>query len=158
MGEVNQDKCDMIAGYFKQYGWDNVVAGDETGTWQTKIQSEAAEHGLFVRVTEWWIYFVINPFCFGPKKPELREKLYYHLLRLNLDISVAKYSLNADDNIVLSVELPCDSSATFQYDEFADGVNLIFNNCNNHYLEIMKLCIEADAPSKYINPGGVDIS
>jgi len=158
MGEVNQEKCDMIENYFAQYGW-KYNRGDEMGVWHTGFRGDVASFNITVRVTEWWIYFIVNPFVVGPKEQELRNRLYPHLLRLNQDINVAKYCIDRDFDVVLTVELPCDTAATFQYGEFEDAINLVCHYCDKYYLEVLKLATEVGAPSSYLDEAGdVDIS
>jgi len=158
MGEVDAAKCEMVERYFTQYGW-KFNRGDEMGTWHTGFRGEVASFNIFVRVTEWWIYFIINPFVVGPKNDELKMRLYTHILRLNQDINVAKMCLDRDFDVVLTVELPCDTPESFQYSEFEDAINLLCHYCDTYYLEILKLATEAGAPSKYLDTGSdVDLS
>lgn len=150
MGEVNEEKCRMVEGYFTQYGW-KFNHGDETGVWQTGFRGDVASFSIIVRITEWWIYFLVNPFVVGPKNPDNKMRFYTHLLRLNQDVNVAKFYLDRDNDIVLTVELPCDNAQTFQYGEFEDALNLMCHYCDEYYLEILKLATEPNAPSRYLD-------
>lgn len=158
MGEVNEEKCQMIESFYKQYGWNSWDRGSDLGTWHILLKGEAVNFELFVRVTEWWVFLTVNPLALGPKDPAMRNKLYQHLLHLNYDVTVAKYSLNKEGDVVLTVELPCDSPESFQYGEMEDAINLIYNNHSKHYIEILRLCTEANAPSAYLDGGDVDLS
>jgi hypothetical protein len=150
MGEVNEDKCRMVESYFAQYGW-KFSRNEEMGVWQTGFRGDVASFSISVRITEWWIYFLVNPFVVGPKNQDYRLRLYTHILRLNQDLNVAKFYLNSDYDVVLTVELPYGSAQALQYGEFEDALNLMCHYCDEYYLEVLKLATEPNAPSRYLD-------
>jgi hypothetical protein len=92
-------------------------------------------------LSEHWVYFVINPFTVTPPNPEDRLRVYYHVLRLNLDMNMAKFGLDSDGDIFLAVELPTEN---FQYSHFADALNGISHHAERLYSEIFNLSHNPD--------------
>ena len=159
MGEVTQDRIDLIESYFAKYGW-TFTRGTDAGTWNTGFRGKVANFNMFVRATDFWMLFVVNPFANGPKDPAMQARLHAHILRCNDEMYVAKFCLNKDNNVILTVDMAFRTIETFNYEEFEDGVNLICDNCDRYYLEILRLANEAGAPSRLLDPppSGVDIT
>ena len=137
---------ETIEEYFQKYQW-SYTRSSET-TWITGVRTSVSSFRIFIRITEHWIYFVINPFVVSPAKVEDRLRLYYHILRLNLDMNMAKFGLDSDGDIFLSVELPTEN---FLYTHFSDALNGISHHAERLYSEIFNL---AHNPS--IVEGGYD--
>ena len=75
-----------------------------------------------------------------------REKIYRHLLRLNRDIDLAKFCLDGDGDVVLTVELP---RANLDYEEFADAIKALCHIADETYAELRKLARDPNALSRY---------
>lgn len=135
---------ETIDGFFEKYGW--TYQRDTPDVWRTGWRGDVASFRMFIKLTENWIYFTISPFVVAPKKPECKEKLYFHLLRLNRDINMAKFCIDSDGDLVLTVELPC---ANLDYEEFSDAIGALCYYADDTYLEMLNLAQNAGAPSRY---------
>lgn len=125
---------EMIEEYFERYQWSYTRSSENT--WITGVRTSVSSFRIFLRVTEHWIYFVINPFVVAPPNQSDRLRVYYHILRLNLDMSMAKFGLDSDGDVFLAVELPTEN---FQYSHFADALNGISHHAERLYSEVFNL-------------------
>ena len=126
--------------FFDTYGW-KYDFEPTSNTWHTGFRGSAANFNVFVHLTENWIYFTISPFVNAPQDPECEQKLYRYLLRLNHAINMAKFSLDSDGDVVLTVELPTEN---LDYSEFADGLNALSFYADAHYLEVLNVAQDPD--------------
>jgi hypothetical protein len=90
---------------------------------------------VLVHLTKDWLYFIISPFVNAPRK-ECERRLYLHLLRVNHAINMAKFSIDADGDVVLTVELPTEN---LDYSEFSDGINALSYYADQHYMDVLNL-------------------
>jgi hypothetical protein len=121
--------------FFATYGW-RYDYDESTVTWHTGFRGDNSNFNIFVHLTDNWLYFTICPFVNAPVDPECERKLHQHLLRLNNAINMAKFGIDSDGDVVLTVELPIEN---LDYSEFADGLNAISYYSDAHYLEILNL-------------------
>lgn len=136
---------EVIDGYFDQFGWTYSRDG-ASNDWTTGFRGDVANFRIFVKLTENWIYFTIIPFVAGPKDPECRKRLHWHLLRLNRDMNMGKLALDRDDDVVLTVELPCEN---LDYSEFSDAINAPCYYADDTYLATLNIAQTPGAPSRY---------
>lgn len=129
---------ETIESYFQEYQW-SYTRSSET-TWITGVRTSVSSFRIFIRVTEHWIYFVINPFVVAPKNEDDRLRLYYHILRLNLDMNMAKFGLDRDGDVFLAIELPTEN---FVYSHFSDALNGISHHAERLYSEVFNLAHNA---------------
>lgn len=125
---------ETIEEYFERYEWSYTRSSEDT--WITGVRTAVSSFRIFVRVSEHWVYFVINPFVVGPAESEARLRLYYHILRYNLDMNMAKFGLDSDGDVFLAVELPTEN---FDYSHFADALNGISHHAERLYSDIFNL-------------------
>ncbi len=135
---------ETIDGFFEKYGW--TFQRDTPDVWNTGWRGDASSFRMFVKLTDNWIYFTISPFVVAPKKPECKEKLYHSLLRLNRDVNMAKFCVDGDGDVVLTVELP---GANLDYDEFSDAIGALCYYADDTYVELLNLGTNAQATSRY---------
>lgn len=128
-----------IEDYFARYAWSYTRSSEDT--WITGVRTSVSSFRIFVRLSEHWVYFVINPFVVAPPKPIDRVRFYYHVLRLNLDMNMAKFGLDNDGDLFLAVELPTEN---FNYSHFADALNGISHHAERLYSEVFNLAHNAD--------------
>ncbi|MBU0491344.1 MAG: YbjN domain-containing protein [Chloroflexi bacterium] len=136
---------ETIDSYFEQYGWK--YKRDEDGDWITGFRGDVQSFRFFVRLTEHWVYFTISPYIVAPKDPVCQQRLHTHLMRLNRDINMAKFCLDNDMDVVLTVELPREG---FDYSEFADAIGALSHYADNHYVEVVNLAQSPTAASQYL--------
>jgi hypothetical protein len=73
---------------------------------------------FYVQRSDHWIMLSILPVFASDVK--LADDVYFRLLTVNRDLRIAKFALDADDQVVLCAELPTES---LDYSEFADAVH-----------------------------------
>ena len=125
---------ETIEEYFSRYSWSYTRSSENT--WITGVRTSVSSFRIFIRLSEHWVYFVINPFTVTPPNPDDRLRVYYHVLRLNLDMNMAKFGLDSDGDIFLAVELPTEN---FDYSHFADALNGISHHAERLYSEVFNL-------------------
>jgi hypothetical protein len=125
---------ETIEEYFSRYEWSYTRSSENT--WITGVRTSVSSFRIFIRLSEHWIYFVINPFVVAPPDPQDRLRFYYHVLRLNLDMNMAKFGLDSDGDLFLAVELPTEN---FGYSHFADALNGISHHAERLYSEVFNM-------------------
>ncbi len=125
---------EIIEDYFQRYAWSYTRSSENT--WITGVRTSVSSFRIFIRLSEHWVYFVINPFVVAPPNPDDRLRVYYHILRLNLDMNMTKFGLDSDGDIFLAVEMPTEN---FQYSHFSDALNGISHHAERLYSEIFNL-------------------
>ncbi|NDJ86836.1 MAG: YbjN domain-containing protein [Chloroflexi bacterium] len=125
---------EKIEEYFQRYSWSYTRSSENT--WITGVRTSVSSFRIFIRLSEHWVYFVINPFVVAPPNPEDRLRVYYHILRLNLDMNMAKFGLDSDSDVFLAVELPTEN---FEYSHFADALNGLSHHAERLYSEVFNL-------------------
>ncbi len=137
---------ETVDDYFKRYGWRYQRIDDNN--WQTGFRGDVASYTIRIRAVEKWIYFSIVPFAIAPKK-ECWPRLHYYMLRANQEMNVAKFYLDSDNDVVLAVELPVDD---LDFSEFERALNALSWYADEHYLPVLNLAQNMNAPSKYEQP------
>ncbi len=133
-----------IENYFDRYEWTFSRAKDEV--WQTGFRGKISSFRITISLTDNWVFFVINPFVVAPSQPENRLKLYHHLLRLNHEINLAKFGIDGDGDVFLSVELPTEG---FAYSHFEDALGALCHYSDAHYCDIFNLAHGEHAETGY---------
>jgi hypothetical protein len=125
---------EIIEEYFRRYEWSYNRTSDNT--WVTGVRTTVSSFRIFIRLTEHWVYFVINPYVVTPIDLDTRLRFYYHVLRLNLDMNMAKFGLDSDGDLFLAIELPTEN---FDYSHFADALNGLSHHAERLYSEVFNL-------------------
>ena len=137
--------AETIESYFEQYGW-IYERLDETH-FVSGFQSEAEEtFPIYVTLTPNWVYFAIVPYVSAPQDAACEGQLYKHLLRLCQQINLAKFSVDPDGDISLSVELPREH---LDYSEFSDALGALAYYTDQTYLGIQTLASDPNALSSF---------
>ncbi len=131
---------ELIHEYFDTYGW-QYEYDEKMNTWHTGFRGQACNFNIFVHLTENWIIFSISPFVNAPEDDRCRVNLHAYLLKLNYLINMAKFSLDEEDDLVLTVELPTEN---FQYSDFEDGLNALSYYGDTYYREILNVAMDPD--------------
>lgn len=137
--------------FFATYGW-QYEFDQETTAWHTGFRGDISNFNIFVHLTENWIYFSITPFVNAPTHPGCIAKLHQYLLRLNHLINLAKFGIDAEGDVVLTVELPTENLV---YSEFADGLNALSFYADDFYRNILNVAQDpgAEVPLEDEAPG-----
>lgn len=132
--------AETIESYFKQLEW--LFEQKDDHNWSTGYKGENVEFPFYIRTSGSWLY-VLAPF---PIKIQAAaaNNMYKHLLRLNYQMSMAKFSLDTDEELILSVELPNDN---LQLGEFRDALQAVCYYMDENYVELVKLATDPTAQS-----------
>lgn len=92
---------------------------------------DSGQYEIWVRSADPWVYFTINPYLEKPLSGEAHSVAVLDLLlRANHDLNMAKFAVDGDGDVSLSVELPTEG---FGYSQFADALTAI-----SHYADAYK--------------------
>ena len=105
-------------------------------TWRSGFRGDVNSFRFFVRLTDNWIFFTIVPFVVAPKNDQCALQLYRHLLRLNREINMAKFAIDDDADVVLTVEMPTEN---LDESEFKDALDALSYYADKHYLDVLNL-------------------
>ena len=137
--------AETIASYFRQYDWAFEQLDD--AHFATGFSSDVTDaFSIYVTLAPNWVYFAIAPFVPAPTDAECRRKLYHHLLRLCQEMNLAKFSVDSDGDIVLTVELPREN---LDYAEFEDALSALSYYADQNYAMIQALATDPSALSGF---------
>jgi len=123
-----------VEALLKKDGWPCERGKDDT--WRSAFKGDHASFTFYVRLTENWLFVSIVPFVTTPKGEREALSLYRHLLKLNRDMNMAKFALDDDGDVTLSVELPTEN---MDDSEFKDALDALSFYADRHYLDVSKL-------------------
>ncbi|MCC7536488.1 MAG: YbjN domain-containing protein [Deltaproteobacteria bacterium] len=113
-------------------------------TWRSRLRGTTAMFSLFLRLDPGWLTFAILPYARSPQEAPASEKLYRRLLELNHTIMLAKFSIDDDLDVILSVEHPLEN---LDESEFRDAIDALTYYADRHWKEVAELSATADPPS-----------
>jgi hypothetical protein len=125
---------ELIDSYFEQYGWSYTRESDDT--WITGVRTPVSAFRIMVRLTQHWIFFIINPLVVAPQRSEDRLRIYYHALRYNLDMNFAKLGVDSDGDIFMAIELPTEN---FVFSHFVDALDGLSHHASMIYTELFSM-------------------
>src|SRR5262249_32435191 len=108
----------------------------DDNTWGSAFTGKHATLPFFIRLTDDWIFFTITPFVEAPKNERVLLPLYRQLLDLNRTMNMAKFALDEDMDVLLTVELPTEEVAP---SELSDALSALCVYADEHYVEIRDL-------------------
>ncbi|MFK7991461.1 MAG: YbjN domain-containing protein [Sandaracinaceae bacterium] len=107
-------------------------------TWRSHFRGRNASFPFFVRLDPaGYVCFAIVPFVKSPEEQPRSEKLYARLLELNQSLLMAKFSIDDDLDVVLSVEYP---SNELDRSEFDDALDVLSYYADRHFEELNGIC------------------
>lgn len=132
---------ETVEEYLHKDGWpfERVTDGNAP-TWRSGFRGEVAPFRFYVRLTTNWVFFIVAPFVLQVKDEANGAGLYKRLLRLNQDMTLAKFALDRDEDVVLTVEFPTEN---IKYSEFKDALDVLSYYADRHYLEVLNLAQQA---------------
>ena len=108
----------------------------DPATWRSSFHAESKSFRFFVRLTESWIFFTIVPFVRAPEDPAIEHRLHRQLLRLNREINMAKFAIDDEGDVVLTVELPTEN---LDASEFRDALDALCFYADRHYVDLARI-------------------
>ena len=138
--------ADTVRDLLQSGGWPCERIGPDT--WRSHFRGKRASFPFFVKVGEGdgtgagagFVTFAILAFLKSPEDPALAARLYTRLLELNQHVLMAKFSIDDDLDVVLSVEYP---TAEIDRSEFVDALDVLGYYADRHYDELKALATPA---------------
>jgi hypothetical protein len=132
--------AETLIAYFQQYEW---TYHQEETYFRTVFRGDVSSFTIHIRISGDWVYFSIAPFVVSPQDPECERRLYKHLLTLNHEMNMAKFTVDSDGDVILTVELPTEN---LDYSEFSDALGALAYYADDNYAQIFVL---AHVPEAY---------
>ena len=139
---------ETLEAFFGQYGWtfERTGEGDLGTDLRTGFRGDTGVFRIYVRLVENWVFFSIAPFVVAPRDPECERKLHRFLLRKNYEMNIAKFTVDEDGDVILTVELP---TASLDYSEFADALGALAYYADDAFTQTFILAHVPQAHSLY---------
>lgn len=132
--KLNLD-AQTIRGLLEDGGWPCDQISEDT--WRSHFRGRHASFPFFVRIDPaGYVCFAIVPFLKSPEDEKKASALYNRLLELNQTLLMAKFSIDDDLDVVLSVEYPCEQ---LDRSEFDDALDVLSYYADQHYVELSAL-------------------
>ena len=132
--DENQDDTAKVERYLLELSWPAVTLGP--GIWRSSFRGRDALFPLVIQVEDGWCKLLVLPIVRLPADPARAEKLYERLLRLNGELLLARFSLDEDGDVVLSVELPIPD---LDPSEIRDALDVLSFYAEKHQAELREL-------------------
>ena len=117
-------------------GWPCERISDDT--FRSHFRGPHASFPFFVRLDpHGFLHFAVVPFLRSPQAAEKAHTLYDRLLSLNHSLLMAKFSIDDDLDVVLSVEYP---TSELDQSEFDDALDVLSYYADRHFEELQELC------------------
>jgi hypothetical protein len=140
---------EAVEHYFGKYGWSFETLG--SGVWRTGFKGDHSFFTIYLRLTDNWFYMTISPFVPAPVDAECRRRTYEAMLYFNREMNLAKFVLDEDDDVTLTVELPV---AAVNYDVFAEGLTALAYYADDSYPDVLELSRDPQAISRFSSLSG----
>jgi hypothetical protein len=105
-------------------------------TLQSRFRGKARIFPLLVHVEDAWVSFAVLPYVRAPDDPDDAEALLRQLLRFNRQMNLAKFSIDEDNDVVLSVEYRI---ADLDPSEVRDAVDVVSFYADKYHEEVGRL-------------------
>jgi hypothetical protein len=126
---------DAVGRVLEEDGWACDRISEDT--WRSHFRGRHADFPFFVRLDPaGFVCFAIVPFLRTPEDQGRAAALYRRLLELNQQLLMAKFSIDDDFDVVLSVEYP---SSDMDKSEFADALDVLSYYADQHFPELRDL-------------------
>jgi hypothetical protein len=141
---------ETVEQYFGEYGWTFETLQD--GVWRTGFRGENGFFTIFIRLTDAWLYMTISPFVPAPTDEICKVQAFEAMLHFNRDMNLAKFVLDEDEDITLTVELPI---AALLYPVFAEGLTALAYYADDVHDEMLEISTDRTAISRFKGLGGI---
>lgn len=105
-------------------------------TLRSRFRSKDRVFPLFVHVEPLFVTFAVIPYARLPEDPDAADELMAELLRMNREINLAKYSVDDDGDIILSVEYRIEH---LDPSEIRDAVDVLSFYADKHHQDVTKM-------------------
>lgn len=127
---------ETIRAILEEGGWPCHRIADDT--FRSLFQGKHASFPFLVKIDDaGFVVFAIVPYLRSPKDEMRAARLYARLLELNQSLLMAKFSIDDDLDVVLSVEY---ALAELDRSELDDALDVLSYYADRHYDELRALC------------------
>jgi hypothetical protein len=125
---------DDVRTWLEKDGWPVEVISEVTI--RSRFRGAGRVFPLFVYREPLFITFAVIPFAHLPEDPDGADDLMKRLLKLNREINMAKFSIDEDGDVVLSVEYRIEN---LDESEVRDAVDVLAFYAEKHHAEVLSL-------------------
>ena len=125
---------DEIGSCLTADGWP--VEALSATTIQSRFRGKARIFPMLVHLDGAFVSFAVLPYAHAPDDADDAEDLLRQLLRYNRQMNLAKFSIDEDDDVVLSVEYRL---ADLDPSEVRDAIDVVSFYADKYYEEVAKL-------------------
>lgn len=125
---------DEVRAWLEKEGWPVEVISEVTI--RSRFRAAGRVFPLFVYREPLFITFAVIPFSRLPDDPYDAETLMKRLLKLNREINMAKFSIDEDGDVVLSVEYRIEN---LDLSEVRDAVDVLVVYAEKHHAEVQEI-------------------
>ena len=126
---------DEIRACMETDGWPVEVVAEAT-TMRSRFRGAGRIFPLFVHLEELFVTLAVIPFATLPNDPDVADGLMKRLLKINREINLAKFSVDDDGDIILSVEYRLEN---LDPSEVRDAVDVLSFYAEKHFPEVDQL-------------------
>ena len=119
---------DEIRAYLEKDGWPIEILSETT--LRSRFRAEGRVFPMFIHRDGEFVNFAVIPYAVLPGDVDEAEELMKRLLRLNREINMAKFSVDEDGDVVLSVEYRLDD---LDPSEVRDAVDVLSFYADKHF-------------------------
>lgn len=118
--------AESLGSFFETYGWK--YERKDTTIFRTGFAGDTGHYDVWLKVTEDWVYFAINPYVPRPAGGHGTDTLQA-MLRANHELNLAKFAMDDDGDLLLAVELPNEG---FCYAHFSDALTALAHYADDY--------------------------
>lgn len=123
-----------IEAHLKTLGWPVIPLSERT--WRSSFRARRGTFPLVIQADGAFCRLMVLPIVRLPADADKAEKLYGRLLRLNGEMLLARFSLDEDGDVVLSVEFPVEH---MDASEMRDALDVLSVYAERHRGELRQL-------------------
>ncbi|MCU0674048.1 MAG: YbjN domain-containing protein [Myxococcota bacterium] len=137
-----QPDPESLEAFLREGGWKFVRLTPDT--WRIRFRRSTRTFPILVRLDpDGWLVLAIVPYFASPEDAEVAQALYERLLQLNQVLFLAKFSIDDDLDVVLSVEYP---TSELDRSELRDALDALGYYADLHFEELVAIA-SADSAS-----------
>ncbi len=136
MRAPSREDTGKVEAHLGALGWPFIAL--QPGTWRSSLKGRSGVFPLVIQVEDGWCKLMVLPIVRLPGDLDKAEKLYLRLLRLNGEILLARFSLDEDGDVILSVELPV---VDLDPSEIKDALDVLSVYAEKYQSELRQLVV-----------------
>ncbi len=136
MPATTRNDVQKVEGHLRALGWPVIALSP--GTWRSSFRGRTGVFPLVIQVDDGWCKLQVLPIVRLPGDADKAEKLYLKLLKLNGELMLARFSLDEDGDVILSVELPL---SDLDASEIKDALDVLSVYAERHQGELRQLVV-----------------